>query len=228
MTEISITDLYKAKIHFGHLKKFVSPKMFKYIHSINNNMSILNLDLTLNSIKYALNFITNIIKNNGTILFVGTKKSASNLIKSYSEKINMPYVSTRWLGGSLTNYNTIKKSINKLKILEENFNKNKLTYLTKKEILKENKKLKKLKLNFGGIKNMVNLPQALFIIDTNYESIAVLEAKKLNIPIIAIVDSNSNPDNIDYIIPGNDDSTDSINLYLNIISNHIIKIKDKK
>lgn len=228
MTEISITDLYKAKIHFGHLKKFVSPKMFKYIHSINNNMSILNLDLTLNSIKYALNFITNIIKNNGTILFVGTKKSASNLIKSYSEKINMPYVSTRWLGGSLTNYNTIKKSINKLKILEENFNKNKLTYLTKKEILKENKKLKKLKLNFEGIKNMVNLPQALFIIDTNYESIAVLEAKKLNIPIIAIVDSNSNPDNIDYIIPGNDDSTDSINLYLNIISNHIIKIKDKK
>jgi len=182
----------------------------------------------LNSIKYALNFITNIIKNNGNILFVGTKKSASNLIKYYSEKINMPYVSTRWLGGSLTNYNTIKKSINKLKVLEENFNKNKLTYLTKKEILKENKKLKRLNLNFEGIKNMINLPQALFIIDTNYESIAVLEAKKLNIPIIAIVDSNSNPDNIDYIIPGNDDSTDAINLYLSIISNHIIKIKDKK
>ena len=228
MKEISVIDLFKSKIHFGHLKRFVSPKMFKYIHNTNNNMSILNLDLTLNAIKITLNFIENIISNNGNILFVGTKKSASNLVKMYAEKITMPYVSFRWLGGSLTNYNTIKKSILKLKELEENVNKNKLTYLTKKEILNENKKLKKLKLNFEGIKNMNSLPTALFIIDVNYESIAVLEAKKLGIPIIGIVDSNSNPDNIDYIIPGNDDSSDAIKFYLSTIVDHILKIKEKK
>lgn len=228
MKEISIIELFKAKVHFGHLKRFVSPDMFQYIHITNNNMSILNLDLTLVALKTSLNFIENIIINNGNILFVGTKRQASKLIKTYAEKIKMPYVSFRWLGGSLTNYNTIKKSILKLKELEENFKKNKLNCLTKKEILKETKKLAKLKLNFEGIKNMHTLPTALFIIDVNYETIAVLEAKKLGIPIIGIVDSNSNPNNIDYIIPGNDDSTDSIKFYLEVISNHVIKIKEKQ
>ncbi|HFL8819503.1 MAG TPA: 30S ribosomal protein S2 [Candidatus Azoamicus sp. OHIO2] len=228
MKEISVTDLFKAKIHFGHLKRFVSPNMFQYIHKTNNNMSILNLDLTLIGLKNALNFIENIIINNGNILFVGTKRQASNLIKIYAEKINMPYVNFRWLGGSLTNYNTIKNSISKLIQLEDNFKKNKNEYLTKKETLKATKQLAKLKLNLQGIKNMTILPSALFIIDINYETIAVLEAKKLNIPIIGIVDSNSNPENIDYVIPGNDDSTDSIKFYLNLISNHIIKIKEKQ
>lgn len=231
MQEISITDLYNAKIHFGHLRRFVSPNMFNYIHTTNNKISIINLDLTLNAIKIALNFIENIILNNGTILFVGTKRQASTAIHSYAEKINMPYVNFRWLGGTLTNYDTIKKSILKLKELEEKIKNDQLNHLTKKEILKENKTLKKLKLNFEGIKYMNNLPSALFIIDIRYESTAVLEAKKLNIPIIGIVDTNSDPSNIDYIIPGNDDSIDSIKFYLEIISNHIIntktKIKDK-
>ncbi len=227
MKDISITDLYKAKVHFGHLKRFTSPKMSKYIYTTNNKISIFNLDLTLNQIKNALNFIEQIILNNGTILFVGTKRQASALIKKYAKKSNMPYVNFRWLGGSLTNYKTIKNSIDKFKALEENFQNNSLTYLTKKEILEESKKLKKLKLNFEGIKTLNKLPDALFIIDVNCEKTAVLEANKLNIPIIAVVDSNSNPDNIEHIIPGNDDSTDSINLYLDIISDYIEKISNK-
>ena len=228
MKEVTVSDLFKAKIHFGHLNRFVSPKMFKYIHTVNNKMSIINLDYTLKFMRNALNFIEKIILNNGTILFVGTKRQASGLIKVYSEKMNMPYVNFRWLGGSLTNYKTIRKSILTLDELEDKFNKNKLIHLTKKEILNEQKKLKKLKLNFDGIRKMTKLPDALFILDVKYERIALLEAKKLLIPIIGIVDTNSNPDDVDYFIPGNDDSTDSINFYLNIISKHILKLQDGK
>ena len=227
MKDISITDLYKAKVHFGHLKRFISPKMSKYICTTNNKISIFDLDVTLNQIKHALNFIENVISNNGTILFVGTKRQASILIKNYAKKIDMPYVNFRWLGGSLTNYKTIRNSILKFKDLENNFKNDSLTHLTKKEILNESKKLKKLQLNFEGIKNLDTLPHAIFVIDVNYEKTAVLEANKLNIPVIGIVDSNSNPDNIEYVIPGNDDSTDAINLYLDIISDHIEKINTK-
>ncbi len=228
MKEVTVSDLFKAKIHFGHLNRFVSPKMFKYIHTVNNKMSIINLDYTLKFMRNALNFIEKIILNNGVILFVGTKRQASGLIKVYSEKMNMPYVNFRWLGGSLTNYKTIRKSILTLDELEDKFNKNKLIHLTKKEILNEQKKLKKLKLNFDGIRKMTKLPDALFILDVKYERIALLEAKKLLIPIIGIVDTNSNPDDVDYFIPGNDDSTDSINFYLNIISKHILKLQEGK
>ncbi|HIH2762326.1 MAG TPA: 30S ribosomal protein S2 [Candidatus Azoamicus sp.] len=226
--KITITDLFKAKIHFGHTKKFVSPKMIKYIHEINNKISIINLDLTLKLLTQSLNFIENIIKNDGTILFVGTKRQASKIIKNYSEKISMPYVENRWLGGLLTNYKTIKNSVNKLKELESNIEKNNFKHLTKKEMLNTNKQLNKLRLKFNGIKNMENIPDALFIIDINYEKTALLEANKLNIPVIGIVDTNSDPDKIDYIIPGNDDSTDSINFFMNIIAEQIINIKNIK
>ena len=223
--KITITDLFKAKIHFGHTKKFVSPKMIKYIHEINNKISIINLDLTLKLLTQSLNFIENIIKNDGTILFVGTKRQASKIIKTYSEKISMPYVENRWLGGLLTNYKTIKNSV---KELESNIEKNNFKHLTKKEMLNTNKQLNKLRLKFNGIKNMENIPDALFIIDINYEKTALLEANKLNIPVIGIVDTNSDPDKIDYIIPGNDDSTDSINFFMNIIAEQIINIKNIK
>ena len=228
MNELSIKNLFKAKIHFGHTKKFTSPKMAEYIFNINNNISIINLDLTLKLFMQALNFIENIIKNDGIILFVGTKRQASKIVKNYSELMKMPYVSNRWLGGLLTNYKTIKKSINKLKELENNITNNKFINLTKKELLNVNKDLNKLKLRFDGIKNMETIPDALFIIDINHEKTAMLEANKLNIPIIAIVDTNSNPDSIDYIIPGNDDSTDSINFYLKTISSQIMNIKKIK
>lgn len=228
MNKISVTDLFKAKIHLGHTKKFVSPKMLQYIHDINNKISIINLDLTLKLLTQALNFIENIIKNNGTILFVGTKRQASKITKEYAEKISMPYVDNRWLGGLLTNYKTIKNSINKLKELENNLENNKFNHLTKKEMLNTNKQLNKLKLKLNGIKNMEKIPDALFLIDSNYEKIALLEAEKLKIPVISIVDTNSDPEKIDYIIPGNDDSTDSINFFLKTITDHITRIKKEK
>lgn len=228
MNNISVVDLFKAKVHFGHLKRFISPKMMKYVYSVDNKISIINLDLTLKMLTKALNFIENIVKNNGVILFVGTKRQASTLVKSYSEKMSMPYVNFRWLGGLLTNYKTIKASVDKLKELEDDIGKDTYQHLTKKEILMVSRKLKKLKLNLDGIKNMKALPDALFIIDVNYESTALLEAKKLSIPVIGIVDTNSNPDNIDYLIPGNDDATDSIRFYLDVVSNHVLKLKQVK
>lgn len=221
MINVSVSDLFKSKVHFGHLKRYVSPKMFKYIHSINNKISIIDLDLTSKMLSNALFFVNSIIEKNGTILFVGTKKQASKLIKNYAEKIDMPYVNFRWLGGLLTNYKTMRNSIDKLKELESNLSPENNFKFTKKELLILNRKLNKLKLNLDGIRNMQKLPDALFIIDVNYESIALLEAKRLSIPVIGIVDTNSNPDFVDYIIPGNDDSTDSINFYLKTFSDFI-------
>lgn len=228
MKEISVTDMFNAKIHFGHLKRFVSPKMKKYIYSMNNKISIINLDITLKLMTKALNFIESIIRGNGTILFVGTKRQASKLIKNYAEKIEMPYVNFRWLGGLLTNYKTIKKSIKKLNDMENDIKKKNPEKLTKKEILITKKNLEKLKFNFNGIKNMNSLPDAIFIIDVNHEKKALLEAFKLSIPVIAIVDTNSDPEGINYIIPGNDDSMDSINFYLDTICEHVTNIKNKK
>lgn len=222
MHNIPVSELFNSKVHFGHLKRFVSPKMFKYIYCMNNKISIINLDLTLKMLNDALLFVGNIITNNGIILFVGTKKQARKLIKEYSEKMNMPYVNFRWLGGLLTNYKTIKNSIDKLKDLENKLSSNNDNNFTKKEVLILNRKLNKLKLSLEGIRNMDKLPDALFIVDVNYESIALLEANKLSIPVIGIVDTNSNPDLVTYVIPGNDDSTDSIKFYLETFYNFIV------
>jgi len=227
MNDITVVDLFKAKVHFGHLKKFVSPKMVKYVYHVHNKISIINLDLTLDALKNAMTFVKGIIKKNGTILFVGTKKQARNIVFNKAIEMGMPYINYRWLGGTLTNYGTIKKSIDKLRELEEQVKNDNFKHLTKKENLMINRKLTKLKLYLDGIKDMKKLPDALFIIDVSYESIAVLEAKKLSIPIIGIVDTNSDPDNIDYLIPGNDDSIESINLYLSTISNFITSISSK-
>jgi small subunit ribosomal protein S2 len=221
MQDISISNLFKAKVHFGHVKKFISPKMHKYIYGIKNKISIINLDMTLINLNKSLEVIEEIVKNNGTILFVGTKKQCSKLLKSYAEKIDMPYINYRWLGGLLTNNKTVRNSIQKLKDMENDFENELNNYLTKKELLTLNRKLNKLKMNLDGVKNMDKMPNALFVIDIKYENIAVLEAKKMNIPIIGIVDTNSDPSNIDYIIPGNDDSTDSIKFYLESICNRI-------
>ncbi len=225
---VSISDLFNAKVHFGHLKRFVSPKMFKYIHSVNNKISIINLDLTLQLLNRSLDFVSNVIKNDGVILFVGTKKQARKLVKEYAESVNMPYVNFRWLGGLLTNYKTIKNSIDKLKELELTLSDSGDKKFTKKELLILNRKLNKLKLNLDGIRNMTKLPDALFIIDVNYEIIALLEANRLSIPVIGIVDTNSNPDNVDYLIPGNDDSADSIKYYLETFCSFISKVSKNK
>jgi small subunit ribosomal protein S2 len=221
MTKVSVYDLFNAKVHFGHLKRFVSPKMFKYIYSVNNKISIINLDLTLRLLNESLLFVSDILRKNGTILFVGTKKQARKIVKEYAQQVNMPYVNFRWLGGLLTNYKTIKNSIDKMKEFETILSGNCDKQFTKRELLVLNRKMNKLKLSLDGIRNMDKMPDAVFIIDVNYESIALLECNRLSIPVIGIVDTNSNPDLVNYLIPGNDDSTDSIRFYLSTFCNFI-------
>lgn len=221
MKKITILDLFKAKAHIGHLKKFISPKALIYIYTINNNLSIINLNITILMLKKTIIFIKKIINKKGKILFVNTKKQFNWIIKKYATIMNMPYINNRWLGGILTNYKTIKKSINYYTSIKNKINNKNFKILKKKEKKKILKKYKKLKLNLDGIKNMKSLPKALFVIDIKKEKNSILEAKKSLIPIIAILDTDENPININYIIPGNNDSLESINFYLKNIYNNI-------
>lgn len=217
---ITMQDLLKAGAHFGHQTKFWNPKMKKYIYGINNKIHILNLEYTVLALKKVNSIIKKIISKNKKIIFVGTKKAANLIISEEATKVDQPYVNHRWLGGMLTNYKTIRQSIKKLRELELMRANGILNKLTKKEILLTNRKLQKLEKCLGGIKNMIGLPEALFVIDVTKERIAINEANKLGILVIGIVDTNSNPDGIDYIIPGNDDSINAIKIYTKIIANY--------
>ncbi len=224
MINLNIKKMIKAGIHFGHQTKYWNPKMKPFIYTTYNNIHIINLNKTIKFFKLAINNLKKLQKNKKKILFIGTKKSASELIKQTAIKCNQYYINKRWLGGTLTNWKTVKKSINFLKKLEKEYISGKFNKLIKKEILYKKRILKKLKNNLQGIKNMGGLPDAIFTIDANHEKIAIKEAKQLKIKIFSIVDTNNNPENIDYIIPGNDDSIKSIKWYLkNIINNLIIK-----
>ncbi len=211
-------------VHFGHKSRFWHPKMAPYIYGIRGNIHIINLEKTLVMFSDALNFAGKLVSEGGNILFVGTKRAATEIIKKESIRCAMPYVNHRWLGGMLTNYKTIKSSIKRLKDLEylagENF-----AHVNKKEGLLMSRELEKLEKNLGGIKNIEKMPDALFVIDVGYEKIAVKEAQKLNIPVIGVVDTNYNPENIDYIIPGNDDSIRSIAFYVRELTNAILEAK---
>lgn len=220
---INMQDLLKAGAHFGHQTKFWNPKMKKYIYGINNKIHILNLEYTFIALKQVHSIIKKIISKNKKIIFVGTKKAANLIISEEATKVDQPYVNHRWLGGMLTNYKTIRQSIKKLRELELMRDNGILNKLTKKEILLTNRKLQKLEKCLGGIKNMIGLPEALFVIDVTKERIAINEANKLGILVIGIVDTNSNPDGIDYIIPGNDDSINAIKIYTKIIANYCKK-----
>lgn len=220
---ITMQDLLKAGAHFGHQTKFWNPKMKKYIYGINNKIHILNLEYTFLALKKVHSIIKKIISKNKKIIFVGTKTAASVIISEEANKVDQPYVNNRWLGGMLTNYKTIRQSIKKLRELELMRDNGILNKLTKKEILLTNRKLEKLEKCLGGIKNMIGLPEALFVIDVTKERIAINEANKLGILVIGIVDTNSNPDGIDYIIPGNDDSINAIKIYTKIIANYCKK-----
>ncbi|CAA3704690.1 30S ribosomal protein S2 [Candidatus Portiera aleyrodidarum] len=220
---IKMHDLLKAGAHFGHQTKFWNPKMKKYIYGINNKIHILNLEYTFIALKQVHSIIKKIISKNKKIIFVGTKKAANVIISEEATKVDQPYVNHRWLGGMLTNYKTIRQSIKKLRELELMRDNGILNKLTKKEILLTNRKLQKLEKCLGGIKNMIGLPEALFVIDVTKERIAINEANKLGILVIGIVDTNSNPDGIDYIIPGNDDSINAIKIYTKIIANYCKK-----
>ena len=212
----TMRQLLEAGVHFGHHTRRWNPKMEPYIFGKRNNIHIINLEKTVPMLYEALEAIQSIAKNGGKFLFVGTKRSASELIAQAAINCGQYYVNHRWLGGMLTNWNTIQNSIKRLKKLEQQLSKENLGF-TKKEILKFGKEKEKLQRSLGGIADMKKTPDLIFIIDTNIESLAVAEAKKLGIPIIAVLDTNSDPTDIDFPIPGNDDARRSINLYCELI-----------
>ena len=218
MTEISMKLLLEAGVHFGHQTRKWNPKMKPYIFGARNGIYIIDLQNTAELLKKAYSFIVRTVSEGGAVLFVGTKKQAQDSIVEEAERCGMFHVCNRWLGGTLTNFQTIRKSIDRLKELEEMERDGSFGRYTKKEAMRMEKELAKLERSLGGIKDMDELPSALFIVDTMKEKIAVNEGKKLGIPIVAVVDSNGDPDDIDYVIPGNDDAIRSIRLLTSIIT----------
>src|SRR3990167_1427654 len=223
--QFTMQDMLKAGVHFGHQTRYWNPKMANYIYGSRNKIHIIDLGKTLPLFQDALNFASGIAARKGKILFVGTKYAAQDIIQQEAERCKMPYVNRRWLGGMLTNYKTIRQSIKRLKELEAMFESGKFGRLTKKEILGLEREKDKLMNSLGGIKNVGGIPDALFVIDVGHEKIAVREANRLGIPVVGIVDSNNDPDNITYIIPGNDDSTRAIRFYIKSMADVILEAR---
>ena len=218
MSIVSIKDLLQAGVHFGHQQRFWNPKMDEYIFDTRKQISIINLEITQEHLNAAASKVEDICSKGNKILFVGTKRSASKTIKEEASQIGLPYVDKRWLGGTLTNWKTIRGSIRRLIDIEEMISSGRIEKLIKKEAVEIQKEYSKLKASVGGIKDMKGLPDAIFVVDVKYEKIAVLEAKKMGIPVIGIVDTNSDPDGIDTIIPANDDAIRSIRLITKVIA----------
>jgi small subunit ribosomal protein S2 len=215
-------DMLKAGVHFGHQTRYWNPKMKQFIFGARNKIHIINLEHTVPALNEALAAAQNLAARNKKILFVGTKRAASKIIKEQAERCGMPYVDHRWLGGMLTNYKTIRGSIKRLRDLEAQETDGTLDRLTKKEALMRRRDKEKLERGIGGIKDMAGLPDALFVIDVDHERIAITEANSLRIPVIGVVDTNSNPDGVDYPIPGNDDALRAIELYASAIADACI------
>ncbi|APZ43238.1 30S ribosomal protein S2 [Acidihalobacter ferrooxydans] len=214
MANVTMRQMLEAGVHFGHQTRYWNPKMAEYIFGERNRIHIINLEKTLPLFNDAMNFLGQLAARNDKVLFVGTKRSARDTVREEAERCGMPYVNQRWLGGMLTNFKTVKQSIQRLKDLEAQEKEGAFERVGKKEALMLRREMDKLEKSLGGIKDMGRLPDALFIIDVGYERIAVAEAAKLGIPIIGVVDSNNSLDNIDYVIPGNDDAMRSIQLYV--------------
>lgn len=227
-TDVSMRAMFEAGVHFGHLARFREPQMSEYIYGTKNKISIINLEKTLPLFKTAMQFVTELANRGGKILFVGTKRSASQLVAEYADKCGMPYVNHRWLGGMLTNYKTIRQSIRRLHTLNKMQEDGTINLLTKREGLTIRRELEKLENSLGGIKTMGGLPDAIFVIDVGHEKIAIQEANRLRIPVIGIVDTNSKPTGVDYIIPGNDDAMRSISLYAGTIANIVLKARESQ
>ncbi len=223
MSTVSMRLMLEAGVHFGHQTRFWNPQMAEYIFGARNKIHIINLEKTLPLYNDAINAAGKIASERGTILFVGTKRAARNIIGEEAERCSMPYVNHRWLGGMLTNFKTIRQSIQRLKDLEEMETNGAFDKLTKKEALGLTREKGKLEKVLGGIKDMRNLPDALFVIDVGHEAIAVAEANKLNIPVFGVVDTNNSPDGIDYVIPGNDDAIKAIRLYAQGMADAVIE-----
>jgi small subunit ribosomal protein S2 len=218
-------ELLQAGAHFGHQTRYWNPKMDQYIFGARNKIHIINLEYTVPAFNQALEMVTRLVANKNKILFVGTKRAAGKIIKEQAQLAGMPYVNHRWLGGMLTNYKTIRASIKRLRDLESQQGDGTFDSLTKKEALMRTRDMEKLERSIGGIKDMGGLPDALFVVDVDHERIAITEANKLGIPVIGIVDTNSNPDGVDYIIPGNDDATRAVKLYVTAVADACIQAK---
>ena len=225
MASISMRQLLEAGAHFGHRTRYWNPRMEPFIFGARNKIHIINLEQTLPMLNDACSFAGKLAANGGKILFVGTKRAARESIESEAQRCGMPYVSQRWLGGTLTNFKTIKASIKRLTDMEKSIEEGTISRLTKKEQLNQQREMLKLRRSLGGIKEMQSLPDCLFVIDVGYEKIAVTEARKLGIPVIAIVDTNNTPEGVDCIIPGNDDATRAIMLYTQGMADAIIEAK---
>ena len=223
MSVISMKQLLEAGVHFGHQTRRWNPKMAEYIFTERNGIYIIDLQKTVKKIEEAYSFIRDIAQDGGEILFVGTKKQAQDSIKEEAERVGMYWVNARWLGGMLTNFKTIKKRIERLEQLTRMEEDGTFDLLPKKEVLNLKNEREKLEKFLGGIKTMKKLPSALFIVDPRKEKIAIAEAKKLGIPVVAIVDTNCDPEEVDYVIPGNDDAIRAVKLIASTISNAIIE-----
>ncbi len=223
MTEkLTIKELLKAGVHFGHHARYWDPKMSQYIYAVRDKVHIIDLDKTLVNFQEAINFVSGVVARRGKILFVGTKIQIRDLVRTEAERCGMPYVDFRWLGGMLTNYKTVRHSLKTLKELEEIRDGELFKKMTKKETLNLVREISRLEKSLGGIRSMVGVPDAIFVIDVGYEKIAVSEANKLKIPVVGIVDTNNSPDGVDYVIPGNDDSRRAMELYLRKITDAIL------
>jgi small subunit ribosomal protein S2 len=222
MTQVSMRDLLQAGAHFGHQTRFWNPKMDQYIFGARNKIHIINLEHTVPAFNEALQTVQRLAEKKNQVMFVGTKRAAGKIIEEQARRCGMPFVSHRWLGGMLTNYKTIRSSIKRLRELEEQERDGTFAKLTKKEALMRSRMKEKLERSIGGIKEMSGLPDVLFVVDVDHERIAVTEANKLGIPVIGIVDTNSNPDGVDYVIPGNDDAIRAIKLYVAAVADAVL------
>ncbi len=223
---VTMREMLEAGIHFGHQTRFWNPKMAPYIFGHRNKIHIVNLEVTLAKYNEAMTYIRKLSANRGTVLMVGTKRQARDLIAQEAQRAGVPYVDQRWLGGMLTNFKTIKTSIKRLKEMEGQIEDGSVEKLTKKEGLMFSREMEKLKKSIGGIKDMGGIPDAIFVIDVGYHKGAITEAAKLGIPVIGIVDTNHSPDGVAYVIPGNDDSSKAIALYARGVADAIIEGRD--
>jgi small subunit ribosomal protein S2 len=226
MTTVSMRELLEAGAHFGHRTRYWNPKMGQYIYGSRNKIHIIDLEQTMTMFHDVLNYVSRMGSNKARILFVGTKRAAQESIRTQAKRCGMPYVDHRWLGGMLTNFKTIQKSVSRLKELKEMRDKGLFKDMIKKEALMLTRELEKLDRGLGGIEHMTGLPDALFVVDVGFEHIAVEEARRLKIPVIGVVDTNNSPDNIDYIIPGNDDSMRAVEIYTRCVADAILDGKN--
>ena len=225
MTQVTMRQMLEAGVHFGHQTRYWNPKMGPFIFGARGKIHIINLEKTLPLFQDAMNFVSSLAAKRGTILFVGTKRSARESIKEEAERCSMPYMSMRWLGGTLTNFRTVKQSVGRLKELEAAETDGTFEKMVKHEVLGLRREREKLLASLGGIKEMNRLPDALFVIDIGHENIAVQEAKKLGIPVIAVVDTNYDPNLVDYPIPGNDDAIRAVQLYVHAAADAVLEGK---